>query len=130
MEPFALFYAALAVLAWSREQPRAEGEEVGKEQVRLDRSMDRSDPTISSWIQGAAATAYIEEVGDLSTPGAGVRVIRLAARKLTGLKVWRVGELLGRTLVELANEEERREAEGQNGSGGQQGGEEVVKMES
>lgn len=119
LEPFALFYAALAVLAWSREQQQSQTEAGdSKERVRLDRHMDRSDPALTAWINGSPSVAFIDEVGDLTTPGAGVRVVRLAAKKLIGLKVWRVGELLGRTLVELANEEERR---------GQEGGD--VKME-
>lgn len=118
-----MFYAALGVMAWAREQIPVPGGRAEGEGVKLDKLMDRSEPSLVVWIEGGEGGAYMDEVGDLSSPGAGVRVLRVAARRLMGLKVWRVGELLGRTLVELANEEERRGQERQ----GQQEGE--VKME-
>jgi hypothetical protein len=84
---------------------------------RLDRLVDRTDSELTAWIYGSPAlsSALLEEpIGDLASPGAGIRLLRVAAKQLLALRVWRVGELLGRTLTELANEEERR-AGGQYG---------------
>lgn len=85
------------------------------ERFYIDKLLDRSEPELTSWIYGSLpgmeegrAGAWVDQVGELSEVGAGVRVLRMAASRLIGFKVWRVGELLGRTLVELANEEERR----------------------
>lgn len=106
-------------MAWCRELSAQRGgtevkvEEGGEgDRFYIDKLLDRSEPELTSWIYGAAgdgrAGAWVDQVGELSEVGAGVRVLRTAASRLIGFKVWRVGELLGRTLVELANEEERR----------------------
>lgn len=132
LEPFALFYATLAVLAYIRElnTPASAGMANGAiktepssssaqpTKFRLDRLVDRTDSELTAWIYGSPAlsSALLEEpIGDLASPGAGIRLLRVAAKQLIALRVWRVGELLGRTLTELANEEERK-AGGQYGA--------------
>lgn len=143
LEPFAVFYAALVLLGWCRNIRAGAGdvklEEQQEEQAprfSLDRPMDRSDGELQAWIYGGstgAGGAWVEEVGALDAEGAGVRVLRVAARRLVALKVWRVGELLGRTLVELAREEESRAAGAGAGAGGSTlggGEEEGVKAEA
>lgn len=145
LEPFALFYATLVLLAFVRESANGTilnhggigigikqedgalngnggGQTASTTRIRLDRLADRSNADLSSWLHGTSSTpisATLDEpVGDLASPGAGIRLLRVAAKELIALRVWRVGELLGRTLIELANEEERKAGGGQYGDGG------------
>ncbi|KAK4056994.1 hypothetical protein OIO90_001894 [Microbotryomycetes sp. JL221] len=135
LEPFALFYSALVLLSFCRELPKTlmsamngivKNEHVvdgatrpptptfesSEPRYQLDKLVDQQDPELQAWINGAGAgtsrSAWITDVGELDAKGAGIRLLRLLSRSLIALKVWKVGELLGRTLIELANEEERK----------------------
>jgi hypothetical protein len=126
LESFALFYAVLALVAFIRElvpPPRSQSSSSSSSSNRdgngdmpirfaLDKLVDRADPELTNWIHGGDQTPSLEAVGDLGGVGAGNRILRLAGKALIGLKVWKVGELLGKTLVQLASEEERRDAGG------------------
>ncbi|KAK4052462.1 hypothetical protein OIV83_002264 [Microbotryomycetes sp. JL201] len=148
LEPFALFYAALVLMVFVRELPvtlaamngvvknehAVDGAtrpptptfEPAEPRYQLDRLVDRNDPDLDAWVNaaGTARSAWISDVGELDAKGAGIRLLRLLSKSLIALKVWKVGELLGRTLIELANEEERKasllrqlEQIGANGAG-------------
>ncbi|KAM0790607.1 hypothetical protein ACM66B_004471 [Microbotryomycetes sp. NB124-2] len=151
LEPFALFYAALVLMVFVRELPvtlaalngvvksehAVDGAtrpptptfEAAEPRYQLDKLVDRHDPDLEAWVNaaGTARSAYITDVGELDAKGAGIRLLRLLSKSLIALKVWKVGELLGRTLIELANEEERKASllrqleQMGNGSGGASG---------
>lgn len=76
--------------------------------IALDRLVDRADPQLASWLATGEAVPSLAVVGELDDPRAGEKLLRICGEKLVGLEVWRVGELLGKTLLQLAEEETKR----------------------
>ncbi|BGP57136.1 hypothetical protein JCM8202v2_004776 [Rhodotorula sphaerocarpa] len=136
LEPFALFYAALALVAFSRESQLSDSppssEHSPKQEVALDILRDRSDPFLAAWIRSGPLTPPpgAEKVGTaavpalkmlatmpptpsamrLDSPEATERLLNRAAQRLRELKVWKIGELLAGVLDELALVERERAA--------------------
>ncbi|KAL8284215.1 hypothetical protein RQP46_004964 [Phenoliferia psychrophenolica] len=107
LEPFALTYAALSLLCYCKagpSAPRGEDEDAGAA-IALDKLVDRSDPDLQRWIATGAGDATLDDVGSLADPGAPEKLLRVCGERLGALKVWRVGELLGSTLVLLSERE-------------------------
>lgn len=139
LEPFALFYAALALVAFSRESHAggtATPSDESQQEVALDILRDRSDPFLAAWIRSGpltppsgAAAANNKPAGSvvpalkmlatmpatpstmrLDSPQATERLLSRAADRLRELKVWKIGELLAGVLDELAQVESERNA--------------------
>ncbi|GAA5843159.1 hypothetical protein JCM9279_001879 [Rhodotorula babjevae] len=122
LEPFALFYAALALVAFVREggASAAAGEPAGAE-LALDVVRARSDSALGGWVQHSSPTkavAALRALGDtpaqrrLDGPWAAARVLGVCARRLRELKVWKVGDLLAGVLEQLAAVEKAKGGEG------------------
>ncbi|BGP26569.1 hypothetical protein JCM10295v2_005522 [Rhodotorula toruloides] len=153
LEPFALFYAALALVAFVREGGggpppstdeaavvKASGSKSPSEghELVLDTLRDRSDSVLAAWVHSgplgsrqvpAAAVPSLRLLGGTghtdssssSTKGrldssrAAERILSCAARRLQALKVWKVGDLLGSVLEQLAAVERSRLDEQERG---------------
>ncbi|GAA5941542.1 uncharacterized protein JCM15063_001616 [Sporobolomyces koalae] len=137
LEPFSLFYATLAIVAWIKEnssddsnasssstlikpEPQTESESAGE--LALDILRDRTDPTLVAFFASASTgastvTPVLSNLGRLTDRSTAHKVLRLAATRLVGLKCWKVGESLGKTLMEVVTKEEAELAT--NGQGGQ-----------
>ncbi|SCV71329.1 BQ2448_2917 [Microbotryum intermedium] len=113
-EPFALFYAALTLVAFIREMREGfhqwgRGVELRRAFV-LDKVRDRDDAELQQWIEGGeggdAFVPHLEAIkgSSLLEADAVDKVLRMAGVALGALKVYKVGELLGKTLIELAKE--------------------------
>jgi len=127
LEPFALFYAALALVAFVREggASASAGEPAGAE-LALDVVRARSDSTLGGWLQhssssSAKAVVALRALGDtasqrrLDGPWAAARVLGVCARRLRELKVWKVGDLLAGVLEQLAAVERAKSGGGGEG---------------
>ncbi|KAM0755707.1 hypothetical protein T439DRAFT_376022 [Meredithblackwellia eburnea MCA 4105] len=127
LEPFALTYAGLALLCFCTAQvgmppfqppppPRhgdimeeegglgENGGDVTGTEVRLDRLVERTDEDLVRWIATGRGIVTLDGVGTLEDVQAGEKVLRLCGERLSALKVWKVGELLGGTLTQLAEQ--------------------------
>lgn len=102
LEPFALTYAALALVCYCRTAHHGPG--APHPTVALDRLVDRADASVAQWIATGEGDATLEDVGSLTDPAAPEKLLRVCGERLLSLNVWRVGELLGRTLILLADE--------------------------
>lgn len=121
LEPFALFYSALVLLAFvdhsdrhhgatlHNTPPTGTGEDYG---LRLDKLVDRNDPGLSQWLvtgEGSVSLTGIGELeSDVDSEVVREKLLRVIGAKLINLQAWKVGELLGRTLCQLADEGGRR----------------------
>lgn len=137
LEPFALFYAALALVAFSRESQvgsssSSSSSSGAQQEVALDILRDRTDPFLAAWIQSGPltppagsskpASSVVPALKMLATmpstpstmrldaPQATERLLSRAAQRLRELKVWKIGELLAGVLDELAQVESERNA--------------------
>ncbi|GAA5991720.1 hypothetical protein JCM10908_001110 [Rhodotorula pacifica] len=135
LEPFALFYAALALVAFSRESQvggTSTPSNESQQEVALDILRDRSDPFLAAWIRSGPLTppagsskppaSVVPALKMLATMPATPSTMRLdsaqaterllsrAAHRLRELKVWKIGELLAGVLDELAQVERERNA--------------------
>ncbi|SGY91864.1 BQ5605_C038g11703 [Microbotryum silenes-dioicae] len=114
-EPFALFYAALTLVAFIREAREAlyqSGRSLEScHAFVLDKIRDRDDSKLQQWIYGGddveAFVPHLNAIGhgSLLEADAVDKVLRMAGAALGALKVYKVGELLGKTLIELAKEQ-------------------------
>jgi hypothetical protein len=114
LEPFALFYATLAIVAWIKENAAGTKEE-GNDELALDILRDRTDPVLASFFSSSPSSTTVPTLsglGKLSDRSTAHKVLRLAANRLLSLKCWKVGESLGKTLMEVVT---REEAESTNG---------------
>lgn len=113
LEPMAIFYATLSLLLYIRETNTAgrAPSPPSAERVELDKLVDRTDPLLTAWLADGGSTPALSLVGDLDHPSAGEKLLRICGAKLMGLKVWRVGELLGKTLMQLADEDVKKRLE-------------------
>ena len=106
LEPFALTYAALALVCYCHAATGSSAPLAGQSgAIALDRLVNRSDADVAHWIATGERDATLDDVGSLSAPGAPEMLLRLCGGRLGQLKVWRVGELLGGTLLLLAKGE-------------------------
>ncbi|GAA6060251.1 hypothetical protein JCM10212_003491 [Sporobolomyces blumeae] len=137
VEPFALFYASLAVVAWIEENavddedaeqmdsngagPEARG---GGDELALDILRDRTDPSLVSFFQSTSSSGSdtprpivptLSNLGRLDRRATAHKVLRLAGQHLTQLKCWKVGESLGRTLIEVVRKEEHEQGKPTSG---------------
>ncbi|GAA5825298.1 hypothetical protein JCM3770_000903 [Rhodotorula araucariae] len=136
LEPFALFYAALALVAFVREggapAPGAgasAGAGAGSDgpELALDVLRDRSDAALGAWVHSGplgavgapgAPVLVLRMLGDdgpagaeqrrLDSPRAAARVLAACARRLRELRVWKVGDLLAGVLEQFAAVERER----------------------
>ncbi|BGO93657.1 hypothetical protein NBRC10512_002907 [Rhodotorula toruloides] len=155
LEPFALFYAALALVAFVREggggpppssdeaaaaATKASGSKSPSEghELVLDTLRDRSDSVLAAWVHSgplgsrqvpAAAVPSLRLLGGTGQPDsssssttgrldssrAAERILSCAAKRLQALKVWKVGDLLGSVLEQLAAVERLRLDEQERG---------------
>ncbi|KAI5481505.1 zinc finger, C2H2-type domain containing protein, transcription factor [Pseudohyphozyma bogoriensis] len=102
LEPFAIFYSALVVVAY------LDYGEIGStkgDRIEVDRLVDKDDAELNKWLESGIGTVWLSglEVALDDEDGVGGVVLRGCGERLLGLKVWKVGELLGRTLLELEN---------------------------
>lgn len=104
LEPFALTYAALALVCYCRTATHSSAGASAHAPLALDRLVDRADAELGRWIATGEGDATLEDVGSLAVPGAPEKLLRVCGERLLGLRVWQVGELLGRTLILLADE--------------------------
>ncbi|GAA6004022.1 hypothetical protein JCM10207_006519 [Rhodosporidiobolus poonsookiae] len=135
LQPFALFYAALALIAFLREGGGNGGDSGSGsgEELQLDVLRDRADGELQGWIyagaldkplpgmaaptmrlssaDGAASTPTTSTAEDapvrLDAPRAAERVLATASARLARLKVWKVGDNLAGVLEGLAAVERR-----------------------
>ncbi|GAA5897595.1 uncharacterized protein JCM6883_006749 [Sporobolomyces salmoneus] len=111
LEPFTLFYSTLAIVAWIKENSTENSttSDTGDE-LALDILRDRADPTLSAFFSPSAISSSIiptlSGLGRLTDRSTSSKVLRLAATRLVGLKCWKVGESLGKTLMEVVAREE------------------------
>ncbi|GJN92389.1 hypothetical protein Rhopal_005419-T1 [Rhodotorula paludigena] len=130
IEPFALFYGALALVAFVREGgvPPARGDGGDKGEVlALDVLRDRTDPVVTAWVHsgplaapaagGSALSLRMlehgkgsdgsSEDGRLDGPRAAEQILSVTAQRLRALRVWKVGDLLAGVLEQFAAVERR-----------------------
>ncbi|BGP50450.1 hypothetical protein JCM10450v2_006369 [Rhodotorula kratochvilovae] len=129
LEPFALFYAALALVAFVREggapAPAPTSGEDAPAELALDVLRDRADAALGAWVHsgplgsvpaagGSAPTLVLRMLGDepeqrrLDSPRAAARILGACARRLRELRVWKVGDLLAGVLEQFAAVERER----------------------
>ncbi|GAA5899585.1 hypothetical protein JCM5296_006951 [Sporobolomyces johnsonii] len=125
LEPFALFYAGLALAAFAREcgtkraagreeVQAAEGEGEGDgEEFALDVLRDRTDADVVAFVEATRGVIVptLSQLGRLDEGLAGDRILKSAAARLMGLKCWKVGENLGKTLLLAVSSEQEGEGE-------------------
>lgn len=125
LEPFALFYAALALVAFVREGAASPAGEAGPE-LALDVVRARSDAGLSAWLTQSSSSSSrpvvaLRALGDtpsqrrLDGPWAAARVLGVCARRLRELRVWKVGDLLAGVLEQLAAVERAKGGDGEAG---------------
>lgn len=118
VEPMCLFYSTLVLLAYSRglrssvngTAASQDGESPSKQRERvitLDRAVHRSDAELVEWITSGEGTVILELIGDVRSSGFGEKLLRRAGEWLRDLRVWKIGELLSKSLLELAEAEVR-----------------------
>lgn len=115
VEPMCLFYSTLVLLVYSRGLRSSangtaaqDGESPLKKRERvivLDRAIHRSDAELVEWIASGEGTVILELIGDVRSPGFGEKLLRRAGEWLKNLRVWMIGELLSKSLLELAEAE-------------------------
>ncbi|GAA5959485.1 hypothetical protein JCM3765_002342 [Sporobolomyces pararoseus] len=110
LEPFTLFYATLAIVAWIKENATTnDTKQEESDELALDILRDRSDPVLASFFStspSSSTTPTLSGLGRLTDRSTGPKVLRSAANRLLGLKCWKVGESLGKTLMEVVAREE------------------------
>jgi len=113
LEPFALFYSTLAIVAWIKESSSDDvkmetSSGGGGGELALDILRDRTDPALVAFFSPSSfnITPTLSNLGRLTDRDTANRVLRMAASKLMGLKCWKVGESLGKTLMEVVAREE------------------------
>lgn len=107
LEPFALTYAALALLCFATAPISipvgGHGEEDLSGAIRLDKLVDSSDPELAQWIATGRGAPVLEGIGDLLSVDGAEKLLRLCGARLSSLQVWKVGEQFGGTLFQLAD---------------------------
>ncbi|GAA5953885.1 hypothetical protein JCM21900_005502 [Sporobolomyces salmonicolor] len=118
LEPFALFYAGLALAAFAREcgkrarEEAKEAEEAEEQELALDVLRDRTDSVVVAFVHSTRPlTPTLAHHGRLDSPQAADRVLQSAAARLMGLRCWKVGENLGKTLLLAVRPERGGEGE-------------------
>ncbi|KAK4706108.1 hypothetical protein P7C70_g91, partial [Phenoliferia sp. Uapishka_3] len=109
LEPFALTYAALALKCYCTTRAGGSGASAPQtdepcDAIELDKLVDRSDPKVVAWISTGQGDATLDGIGSLSDMEASEKVLRACGERLLALRVWLVGDLFGRTLLQLADE--------------------------
>lgn len=96
-----------------------DGEGGGGGELALDILRDRTDPTLTAFFSQSSPniSPSLSNLGRLSQRATAHKVLRLAAAKLMGLKCWKVGESLGKTLMEVVTKEESEALTVSNGNG-------------
>lgn len=111
LEPFALFYGALALVAYARfaaPQSAVKDEDVpmdvgGGGGFVLDRLVGSDDEGLKIWIEEGAGEVEVEGLGVVVRGEEGVRRVAVAVgERLRKGEVWGVGKGLGETLLRMA----------------------------